>query len=362
MRLAFVCNGRPDNLKYLKNNRDNVDKMLTQHAWDVVNIPLSNISEFNKILKEYEKNSIDEFLFFYTGHGDVSGRRNILMLPLDNIEVSIDTVLDSIYKYINPKKQAIILDACYSLTIKDLVPEKNMEFLSSSQAIEQSYEDGDLKSSIFSYYFCEAMGQNKMTLSEISSYIRSKDTRQTPLPMSVGSDFIKITKEHVKVESSLLTKNVQTFLKNLSKANAVPQMVITSATTNRLKYINEIKAKACKQYGRHIYHIALPTEDMTDEEYFEEIAYVFKIDENKVNRIRRELIRLIENSEDKVFILITDFENDKHLDNFARLMRAVLDKTSDKLRVITIGGEKLKNLKTNMGINSYFNYFEQHFV
>jgi len=154
---------------------------------------------------------------------------------------------------------------------------------------------------------------------------------------------------------------VETLFKNLTKSNAIPQMVITSPTTNRLWYINEIKTKA-NRYYHQIYHIALPIYDMSDEDYFEEIADVFDIRENRANRIRRELIRLIERSRDEVFVLITDFENDIHLDDFAKLMRSVLDRVGHKLRVITIGGEKLANLKTNMGINSYFNYFEQHFV
>jgi hypothetical protein len=154
---------------------------------------------------------------------------------------------------------------------------------------------------------------------------------------------------------------VQTLFKNLNKTNAIPQMLITSAFTNRLWYINEIKIQAEKKY-HHVYHIALPVDEVNDKEYFEEIAEVFNIREYKASRIRRELIRLVENSQGEVFVLITDFENDKHLDDFAKLMRSVLDKVSKKLRVITIGGEKLANLKTNMGINSYFNYFEKHNV
>jgi len=154
---------------------------------------------------------------------------------------------------------------------------------------------------------------------------------------------------------------IQIIFKNLSKSNAIPQMLITSASTNRLFYINEIKTQARKQY-RDIYHIALPIDDVSDEEYFEEIADVFGIRETKANRIRRELVRMVNRSRDEVFILITDFENDRHLDDFAKLMRAILDKVGDRLRVITIGGEKLANLKTNMGIHSYFNYFERHGV
>jgi type II secretory pathway predicted ATPase ExeA len=101
---------------------------------------------------------------------------------------------------------------------------------------------------------------------------------------------------------------------------------------------------------------------VSDEEYFEEIADVFGIRETKVNRIRRELVRMVQRSQDEVFVLITDFENDRHLDEFAKLMRAVLDRVGERLRVVTIGGEKLANLKTNMGIHSYFNYFHRHTI
>ena len=192
MRVAFVCSGKPDNLKYLKNNRDLLDNTLSKNGWEVVNTPLSNILDLNKRLQEYSKNSIDEFLFFYTGHGDVSNRQQILKLQLDNVEISINDVLDSIFKYINPKKQAIVLDACYSGTLKDLALENNTEFLFSSQAREQSYEDDVLEASVFSYYFCDAISKNKIFLNEISKYISLKDNRQNPLSMNVGNDFIKI--------------------------------------------------------------------------------------------------------------------------------------------------------------------------
>lgn len=152
---------------------------------------------------------------------------------------------------------------------------------------------------------------------------------------------------------------IQTLFGNLTKANAVPQMVITSASTNRLWYTNEIKLKA-KKYYSNIYHIALPIYDMSKADYFREMADVFRIEESDPARIQKRLVRLIKESDDKVFVLITDFENDKYLNDFAKLMRSVLDRMGNKLRMITIGGEKLADLKTNMGIHSYFNYFEKH--
>ena len=215
MRVAFVCSGKPDNLKYLKNNRDLLDETLSKNGWEVVNTPLSNIFDLNKRLQEYSKNSIDEFLFFYTGHGDVSNRQQILKLQLDNVEISINDILDSIFKYINPKKQAIVLDACYSGTLKDLVLENNTEFLFSSQAREQSYEDDNLKASIFSFYFCEAVINGYVKLEEISEYIDSSDDRQKPLPLNVGSDFIQIAQNNLKLKSLPKKNAIKTFFNKL---------------------------------------------------------------------------------------------------------------------------------------------------
>jgi len=214
MRLAFVCSGRPDNLKYLTNNRNMVDELLTKHGWKVIQTPLFNISDLNKRLKEYQGSNVDEFLFFYTGHGDVSNRQQILKLQLENTEISMNDVLDSIFKYINPKKQAIVLDACYSGTLKDLALEKDTEFLFSSQAREQSYEDDKLKASVFSFYFCEAVTHGHVKLEEISKYIDSSNNKQKPLTLSIGSEFIEINQKNIDLESLLISKVERTSIQN----------------------------------------------------------------------------------------------------------------------------------------------------
>ena len=188
-----------------------VDKLLTQHGWKVIQTPLCSIADLNRRLQEYQHSNIDEFLFFYTGHGDVSNRQQILKLQLDNTEISLNDVLDSIFKYINPKKQAIVLDACYSGTLKDLTLENNTEFLFSSQAKEQSYEDDALEASVFSFYFCEAVINNKITIKAISEYIASQDSRQIPLPMIIGNSSIKIG-----LPKEILSLNNKIFLAEVS--------------------------------------------------------------------------------------------------------------------------------------------------
>jgi len=98
MRLAFVCNGKADNLKHLVKNRTIVSKLLNKYAWEVINTPLYSISDLNKRLEEYQNSSINEFIFFYTGHGDISNRKGILKLQLDDTEISLDDIQDSVFK------------------------------------------------------------------------------------------------------------------------------------------------------------------------------------------------------------------------------------------------------------------------
>lgn|GEM_PF-1271671 len=144
----------------------------------------------------------------------------------------------------------------------------------------------------------------------------------------------------------------------LSQPNAVPRMLITENGINRLPYIQAIRDHA-REYYHQIHHLALPTNDISLEEYFEEIAYTFRSSQTKENKIKRDIINLAHTSRDNIFILITDFENDLHLNDFAKFMRSILDQVDGKIKLITIGGEKLAELKTNMGDNSYFNYFEK---
>jgi len=224
-----------------------VDELLTQHGWKVIQTPLYSIADLNRRLQEYEKSKIDEFLFFYTGHGDVSNRQQILKLQLDNTEISLNDVLDSIFKYINPKKQAIVLDACYSGTLKDLTLENNTEFLFSSQAREQSYEDGTLEGSIFSFYFCEAVDNGYVKLQEISDYIASRDKRQEPLPMRVGSEFISIFGQDVKVEKKILSsvsKNRGFGMKE--KLEEIESLIVSNDLTTATKVIVQFVADFSK--------------------------------------------------------------------------------------------------------------------
>jgi|GEM_PF-2507572 len=197
MRLAFVCTGIADNLKYLEPNKSKVTKTLESYEWKVIPLRLSSLSTLNDSLEEYRGYDIEEFIFYYSGHGDISSQNQILKLKLNHNELMpINEILDSIFEYINPTKQAVILDACYSGNYKNIDFPNNIEILCSSSERQQSFEEDELQNSIFSYYFTEAVTHynGSVTLDEISRYIKSKTTKQTPFPIQFGDDHLVIGK------------------------------------------------------------------------------------------------------------------------------------------------------------------------
>lgn len=235
-KVAFVLSGTPKNLKYLKNNRSLIEKALRQQGWEIVNSQLNDISNFNKLLSEYQKNTIDEFLFFFTGHGDVSNQEEILKLELDYSKVNINEIQDSIFEYINPKKLAIILDSCYSGTLKGLNLNKNIEFLFSSQAKEQSFEDHELKHSIFTYYFSEAINtlNHTFTLKNISHYINSKTNKQEPLSVNIGNNGIEFHNLH-----NIYQHNNETLIENPKNHLTVHPLYLIILFLSSLFFIKE---------------------------------------------------------------------------------------------------------------------------
>jgi len=235
-KVAFVLSGTPKNLKYLKNNRSLIEKALRQQGWEIVNSQLNDISNFNKLLSEYQKNTIDEFIFFFTGHGDVSNQQEILKLELDYSKLNINEIQDSIFEYINPKKLAIILDSCYSGTLKGLNLNKNIEFLFSSQAKEQSFEDHELQHSIFTYYFAEALNtlNHTYTLKNISHYINSKTNKQEPLSVNIGNNGIEFHNLH-----NIYQHNNETFIENPKNHLTVHPLYLIILFLSSLFFIKE---------------------------------------------------------------------------------------------------------------------------
>ena len=349
MRVAFVCSGRPDNLNYLDNNRDMVDNILSQHEWKVINTPLDAISDFNIALQKYPKNSVEEFLFFYTGHGTYSHFQSIFQLEVDNATIKINDIQEAIFEAINPRKQAIIIDACYSGTLDNLILKRDTEFLFSSQAIEQSYESDELKASIFSYYFCEAIGQNKRFLGEIEKYVQSKNHRQTPLRVSVG-DRIEIAHQKIKTEPRehpFVTKLIQ----KLERERAM--VLFSQDFTDIRSYYQAIKRNLKLKFGSNFYKISIPSY-ADKERYFDSIAKNCNIKE-EVKELQdwKDAMQEKLNYSDKVMLFVTNLEEGQDEYNVAlAITLRNLYYEYPNLLILFVGRKKLASLVLQNGIYS----------
>jgi len=229
MKIAFICSGTPDGLKHLFENRKSIELSLANQGWRIINIELQNEQTFQLALDNFKGKTINEFLFFYTGHGDTCLVEKKLELRLfnNNAPLSINRIL-ALLKSISPKNIAIVLDACYSGNYETVkATNKNLQILSSSQYFQSSYEftkDDEPRNSIFSHFFCEAIKEldGAITLNRIEEKIRprleehfkSEDFKeQESLLFTVGNDPIVIVDKSKTLpkELTLFSQAKETF-------------------------------------------------------------------------------------------------------------------------------------------------------
>ena len=203
MKVAFIFSGFPDKLKCLTNNRQKVAQTLNKNGWITrVETPLFSTASLQTIIDEYKDEKIEDFIFFYTGHGETANSKNVLILKLnDRTPLDLNTLHRDYLSQLNVSRKAIVLDACYSGNFEERYYEHREEYLCSSDFDEESYEDTDengLQQSYFSYYFCEAIDtlDGNITLKDIKKYIKKAiennhiGVTQTPLHTSIDSEMI----------------------------------------------------------------------------------------------------------------------------------------------------------------------------
>ena len=216
MKVAFILSGLPDGLQCLDKNRDRVARILNKYGWITrVDMPFHSQASLLAIIDEYKDMEIDDFIFFYTGHGDASSDEGILTLRLhDGTTIDINTLHREYFSNLNINRKAIILDACYSGNFKGRDFHPQTEYLCSSDFDEESYEDvskDGVNQSYFSYYFCEALEnlEGCVTLEAINEqYLKPNVDVQNSKYISIDSrmvivDKVKNSLEPIKNKESI---------------------------------------------------------------------------------------------------------------------------------------------------------------
>jgi hypothetical protein len=236
MKVAFILSGLPDGLKYLDKNREKVATKLKEYGWEIRAFTFSNLTSLNSHIQEFYDEEIEDFIFFYTGHGNTSNQDNVLTLKLhDGTLVDINSLNRDYFSKLKFKKMSIVLDACYSGNFNDQKIRDNMEYLCSSDFDEESFECDTLEQSFFSYYFCEAMDQlsGEITLNHINDYLKRKIEKQHSKHLSFDSKMVIVDKVLQEAKDKILSE-YQPILTYISEKSITLNTLLHSAK----KYLN----------------------------------------------------------------------------------------------------------------------------
>jgi len=192
MKLAVICGGRTykedvfedDQLKHIGRSVEKVTETLGSRGWKCEPFMAKTTKTYTDILRNYKEETIDEYLFYFTGHGDGSKRTTFKIFLEENtlnIEDLIEETKTTLGRF--PKKIALVIDSCYSGNALKY-NYYNIEILSST-GDKQGFEKDSLGMSVFSYYFCEvfdSLGESEqIDLESIAEFIKNNQEKQEPL-------------------------------------------------------------------------------------------------------------------------------------------------------------------------------------
>jgi len=166
LKVALIVNGTPGDLKYIKQTTNNLESHLYNNTEYIVhNEELLDRATLPNLLSTMNLDKdVEEFLFYYVGHGEINHTDDKFELQITDIQKdNIENIISIIRDKVNPRKTFMIIDACYSGKIlEDLHSSvmNNVYLLSSCSKTQMSYECDKLESTRFSYYFSQALEQS----------------------------------------------------------------------------------------------------------------------------------------------------------------------------------------------------------
>ena len=183
MKLAIVCGGKAQlskesPLQYIADTLNDVVISLEKNSWTCIRFTkASSTKEYIKLFENYKGSKIDEFLFYYIGHGSGS-KHEEFEIHFESHSLTVHQVKNNTKEALGryPKRMAFVLDACYSGNAVDSKSDiKDIELLTAKDRDSQAFECDVKERTEFSYYFCKVFETSQNTdcinLENIADYI-----------------------------------------------------------------------------------------------------------------------------------------------------------------------------------------------
>lgn len=291
MRLAIICGGRAsadiehntNPLKYISNSIEKVKETLEENSWICKENYIEKDIEFDTLdnffinLKHIVKNEeINEFLFYYTGHGKYGNTKSKtdFQLRLESEQITIAQLVETIHNVFENQKSvkiALVIDSCYSgEAITKSTPYTDIEILTSTDDDTKSYEKLGLDEknpnfgiSVFSHYFCEAFNtlheKNELCLESIGKHVESSQDEQEPYYDGVQGrekivigynketniNSMKLKKRQISTSTIEIKMDTQ-----MKRREEIEEYIVSNELSTATKLIVELTSNSSKQLRR----------------------------------------------------------------------------------------------------------------
>jgi len=162
------------------------------------------------VIKGKFQSGADLLLFYYSGHGEYDSEEEKSMLYFeDETSIGIGEIVLTYLEPLKAKNLYLIVDACHSgknvyvrpkhsvrkMERKLLNDSRELYFLFAAEENKKAYQNDKLKNSYYTYYFVEAIRQQKLydedgflPMSSIDEYIRKKISNHNDVVQIPGSE------------------------------------------------------------------------------------------------------------------------------------------------------------------------------